>query len=197
MSRQPDRNLLPADGLATLRATFLDRGTADRLFDRLREELDWAQEKGFLFGRRVALPRRTAWYGPAAYSYSGVTHPAQALPPVLEGLAAALPADQEVRPDSVLANLYRNGGDSMGWHSDDEALFGDQPAIWSVSLGATRRFSFRHRSMGVRVDVDLPHGSLLLMSGECQRYWHHALPKTARQVGPRINLTYRRTVSTH
>src|SRR5690606_24762188 len=94
--------------------------------------------------------------------------------------------------NSVLANLYRDGRDSMGWHSDDEPELGPAPVIASLSLGATRRFSLRHRCRaGQRVDLELPHGSLLLMRGATQANWQHAVPRTARAVGPRINLTFR------
>jgi alkylated DNA repair dioxygenase AlkB len=102
--------------------------------------------------------------------------------------------------NSVLANLYRDGCDAMGWHSDDEVELGPRPAVASVSLGAPRRFAFRGRpSRGekrrateiARHGLELPHGSLLLMAGDTQVNWQHALPRTARPVGPRINLTFR------
>jgi alkylated DNA repair dioxygenase AlkB len=97
------------------------------------------------------------------------------------------------RFNSVLLNLYRNGRDSMGWHADDEPELGPAPAIASVSLGALRRFRLRPRAGLVHapLSLDLPHGSLLLMRGPTQQHWQHALPKTARPVGPRLNLTFR------
>jgi len=95
--------------------------------------------------------------------------------------------------NSVLANLYRDGRDSMGWHSDDEPELGAQPAIASLSLGSTRRFVLKHRNDPSRkFALELPHGSLLLMRGATQANYRHALPRTARPVGPRINLTFRR-----
>ena len=95
--------------------------------------------------------------------------------------------------NTVLLNQYRNGKDSMGWHSDDEASLGPQPTIASLSLGATRRFVLRHRyrrELQTR-SLTLEHGALLVMAGDTQRHWHHAVPKTRQPVGPRINLTFR------
>jgi alkylated DNA repair dioxygenase AlkB len=186
----PAVNLLPADGVATLQEGWLAASLADELFEALLESLDWGQEHARFFAKAVALPRLTAWYGSVGYRYSGVEHPAAPFPDVLAPLTERLPD-----ANSVLANLYRHGQDSMGWHSDDEAEFGVDPTIWSVSLGATRRFAFRHRATRERVTVDLPHGSLLVMAGACQRCWHHAVPKTAKDVGPRINLTFRTVVA--
>ena len=94
--------------------------------------------------------------------------------------------------NSVLINLYRDGRDSVSWHADDEPVLGRNPVIASISLGAVRRFRFRHRASGETVSVDLPHGSCLVMRAETQHHWVHMLPKTARPVGPRINLTFRR-----
>ena len=98
--------------------------------------------------------------------------------------------------NSVLANLYRDGRDRMGWHSDDERELGPRPVIASLSLGACRRFVLRHRrEVSSKLAIELPHGSLLVMRGETQRHYRHALPATAKPVGPRINLTFRRIVA--
>ena len=93
--------------------------------------------------------------------------------------------------NSVLINLYRNGQDSMGWHSDNETVLGKEPVIASLSLGGTRRFQLKHRRSGELVSLDLPHGSCLIMQGRCQADWRHQVPKTRKQVAPRINLTFR------
>ncbi|MGH9060378.1 MAG: alpha-ketoglutarate-dependent dioxygenase AlkB family protein, partial [Acidimicrobiales bacterium] len=170
--------------------------------DALDEQLGWRQERARLFGRTIPLPRLTAWYGDVGYRYSGVDHPPAAWPPVLDELRC-LVGTVVPMPNSVLANLYRDGRDSVSWHADDEPELGSHPVIASVSLGATRRFLLRHRagrgqpgqpSAGApeKVAVDLTHGSLLVMAGDCQRCWHHAVPKSSRPVGPRINLTFRR-----
>ena len=100
--------------------------------------------------------------------------------------------------NSVLANLYRNGNDSVAWHSDDEPQLGREPIIASISLGASRRFSLKRKSdkCAPAVHIDLAHGTLLVMSGTTQRFWQHSVPKTNKPVGPRLNLTFRRIVST-
>lgn len=182
-------NLLPYDGIVV----YFERFLPDDLdwFHRLEAEIDWRSERARFFGREVPLPRLTAWYGPAPYTYSGVIHAPRAIPEVLQPLAAVVAAASGP-VDCLLANLYRTGQDAMGWHADDEGLFGQHPVIASLSLGATRRFALRHRESHERIDLDLASGSLLVMAGTCQENWLHAVPRTRRPVGPRINLTFRR-----
>jgi alkylated DNA repair dioxygenase AlkB len=166
---------------------------ADDLFARLRAELPWAQESLLIFGRRQAVPRLVAWHGDpeARYRYSGVVHEPAPWTAALREVLDRVTALVDHRFNSVLANLYRDGRDGMGWHADDEPELGPEPVIASVSLGATRRFRLRHRPSGETCTLELTHGSLLVMSGTLQRYWLHCIPKTARSVGPRINLTFR------
>jgi alkylated DNA repair dioxygenase AlkB len=185
-------NLLPRDGEAVLIEEAVPRNEADRLFDRLIAAIDWRSETAVIMGRRVALPRLTAWYGEASYRYSGILHqPAPWVPELLE-LKATAEAWANRRFNSVLANLYRDGRDSVGWHSDHEPSLGKHPVIASISLGAIRRFQLRHREHpDLRTTIELPHGSCLIMAGETQHHWQHQLPKTSREVGPRINLSYR------
>ena len=128
------------------------------------------------------------------YPYAGRLRVAKPFTPLVAELGARCSEAVGQRLDSVLANLYRDGRDGMGWHSDDEALFGGEPTIASLSLGSVRRFAFRHRRSRESVRVDLEPGSLLVMSGRCQQEWVHSVPKTTRAVGPRINLTYRRLI---
>jgi alkylated DNA repair dioxygenase AlkB len=185
-------NLLPCDGAVFLYPDALPQAAADRLFAELRGAIEWRQEVATLMGRRVAIPRLTAWHGAAGYVYSGIRMtPAPWTPPLLElkALAEAL-AGQPF--DSVLLNLYRDGRDSVSWHADNEPGLGRDPVIASLSLGAVRRFQLRHRRGPERLTLDLPHGSCLIMAGATQHHWLHQLPKTARPVGPRINLTFRR-----
>ncbi len=178
---------------------WLPADEADVLFARLLREIDWQVHRIRMFGRLVDSPRLSCWIGDpqAAYVYSGTRFAPQpwpqALVPLRERLAPLLQAVAGAPPpNSVLANLYRDGKDSMGWHSDDEPELGPRPAIASISLGAPRRFLLRHRGRPeLRWDAALTHGSLLLMAGETQRHYRHAVPKTARVVGPRINLTFR------
>ncbi|MDH5834700.1 alpha-ketoglutarate-dependent dioxygenase AlkB family protein [Luteimonas kalidii] len=172
-------------------------GQADALFASLHRELPWRVHRVRMFGREIDAPRLSCWIGDsnAHYRYSGTTHVPEPWPGALAAVRARLAHETGVAFNSVLANLYRDGRDCMGWHSDDEPEFGPRPVIASVSLGATRRFVLRHRREPTRkVAFELAHGSLLLMRGETQRDWRHALPRTARALGPRINLTFRRVI---
>ncbi len=187
------------DGECYLVEHFLDNPRADRFFDRIAQTARWHQPQLHLFGKRVHSPRLAAWYGDpeAIYAYSGLVN--QPLPwfDALQQLRRRVERCTGARFNSVLINLYRNGGDSMGWHADDEPELGPRPAIASVSLGATRRFVLRHKrrknldSGSGSVGIALRHGSLLVMQGETQRHWRHAVPRTRRPVGARINLTFR------
>ncbi len=192
---RPDGNLLPRDGDVRLIEDALSEADADHTFDILMKTVDWRQERAVLFGRRIPVPRLTAWYGERAYGYSGIRHEARPLPPPLLALKETVEAYSERRFNSVLLNLYRDGRDSMGWHADDEAALGPEPEIASLSLGAVRRFQLEHRADGERVTLDLGHGSLLIMRGRCQACWRHQLPKTKKAVGPRINLTFRTVIA--
>lgn len=176
-------------------AAWLAADEADALFAELRESIPWERHRIRLFGREVDSPRLSCWIGDpgAAYVYSRARFDPRPWPPALHELRARVSAAAGEAFNSVLANRYRDGGDSMGWHSDDEPELGPAPVIASLSLGAPRRFVLQHRDdKALRREIALPHGSLLVMRGETQRYWRHALPKTARPVGARINLTFRR-----
>ncbi len=177
---------------------FLDVAEADAALERLWGELEWSQTEITLFGRRVLQPRLVAWYGDpgASYTYSGLTLDPLAWHPLLTRLRARLEAFTGRRFNSVLANAYRDGADSMGWHRDDEPELGPEPYIASLSLGGERRFLLRPLALenGKRArsrGMALAHGSLLIMKGRSQKDFQHALPKTRRPCGLRINLTYR------
>ena len=139
------------------------------------------------------MPRLSCWIGDADahYRYSGQDFVPEPWTPALAELRTALSADLGVAFNSVLCNLYRDGRDAMGWHSDAERELGAQPTIASLSFGATRRFRLRPRGGGATHDIALEAGSLLLMAGVTQQNWRHALPRTAKPVGARINLTFR------
>lgn len=174
---------------------WLAAAEAESLFSELADRLPWDIHRIRMFGRLVDSPRLSCWMGDAdaVYRYSGTTFLPSPWLPVLMQLRARLEEETGVAFNSVLANRYRDGADYMGWHSDDEPELGDRPMIASVSLGATRRFVFKHRLEAEnRLGLDLPSGSLLLMAGETQRHYRHALPRTAKPVGERINLTFRR-----
>jgi len=191
-ARGGGENLLPRDGEVRLHRTALARPEADRLFESLACEVAWRRETATVMGRRVAIPRLTAWHGEAGYVYSGIRLDPQPWNTPLLKLRAVAEALAGQTFNSVLLNLYRTGRDSVSWHADNEPGLGRDPVIASLSLGAVRRFQLRHRRTRERIDLDLPHGSCLIMAGATQHNWLHQIPKTARPVGPRINLTFRR-----
>lgn len=170
---------------------------ADRLFDLLLANTPWQQQEITVFNRQMPMPRLTCWMGDAAYTYSNLKNePTPWSSSVLE-IRDQITAMTKQVFNGVLLNLYRNGQDSMGWHADNEASLGPQPLILSVNLGATRRMRFKPRKgrPGDAFGFDLPHGSVLLMQGKTQENWLHKITKTAKPVGPRINLTFRTVVS--
>ncbi len=164
-----------------------------RLFQALQNSIPWQQHVIKVYGRSLPAPRLSAWYGDpgAVYSYSGLRlEPLPWTPDLLE-IRSIVEELVTAQFNSALLNLYRDGRDSVGWHSDAEPELGRNPLIASVSLGAIRRFVLQHKKIRQQVVLDLPPGSVLLMSGPTQHYWRHQLPKTRRTVGPRINLTFR------
>lgn len=173
---------------------WLDQAASEALFARLRDELEWEVHRIRLFGRQVDSPRLSCWIGDpdAGYRYSGTYFEPRPWPATLLPIRERLARELGTGFNSVLANLYRGGDDAMGWHSDDERELGVEPTIASVSLGATRRFVFKHREHADRkLALELTPGSLLVMSGGTQRHYRHALPRTRRAIGERINLTFR------
>lgn len=151
----------------------------------------WEQRTLRLYGREVTVPRLTAWMGTGAYTYSGVRHEPAPMPAIVAELHARVEQVTGARYNSVLANLYRDGSDSVAEHADDEPELGSEPTIASLSLGATRTFAIRCKATRVRTTVNLMHGNLLVMSGASQRDYLHSVPKTARPIGVRVNLTFR------
>lgn len=176
---------------------FLSPAQAQALLTELTDGTAWRHEAIRLFGRQVLQPRLTAWHGDpgASYQYSGLRLQPQPWTPALLGLRQRVEAAAGTSFNSVLLNLYRTGQDSMGWHADDEPELGPEPVIASVTLGATRLFRLKprhpHQTSHAPLSLPLTPGSLLLMRGPTQQHWLHALPKTARPVGPRLNLTFR------
>jgi len=185
------------EGEAVLWPAAFAPAEASRLLAELRSQVHWQQEEILIFGERRRVPRLVAWHGDpgASYVYSGTNHHPEPWIAALERARDRVCSLTGAEFNAVLLNLYRDGRDGMGWHADDEPELGRNPVIASVSLGATRRFCLRHRRRkDLKVDVPLPHGSLLCMSGATQHHWVHALPKTRRPVGERINLTFRLVV---
>ncbi|WAC46578.1 alpha-ketoglutarate-dependent dioxygenase AlkB [Pseudomonas sp. SL4(2022)] len=177
-----------------LHAQWLNAATADRWLAELTAQTPWQQPQVQLYGRQLPVPRLVAWYGDAeaSYRYSGLTHQPLPWTPLLALIRAQV--EQAVRQplNGVLLNYYRDGQDSMGWHSDDEAELGANPLIASLNLGGTRRFDLRRKGQS-RIEHSLPlqHGSLLVMRGPTQHYWQHQVAKTRSACAPRLNLTFR------
>ncbi len=174
---------------------FLDAGTADAAFDELLRETPWEQPQLAMFGNIVTEPRKSAWHSDVTrYAYSGVERVAHSMSSLLRDLATQCSAVTHTEFNGVLVNYYKDGNDHLGWHADNEIVNGPEPTIASVSLGAERRFDFRHNETGEVVKVLLPHGSLLVMSGLSQTCWQHRIPKETHLSLPRINLTFRRVL---
>jgi alkylated DNA repair dioxygenase AlkB len=176
------------------------REESDRFLADLKETIAWRQETITTSGGgEVEIPRLTAWYGDSgrSYSYSGLTMEPNAWTKPLLAIKTRIEEVSDTAFNSVLINLYRDGRDSVGWHSDDEPELGEHPVIGSVSFGGIRTLALRHKKKKheghrLRAELQLTHGSYLLMRGETQRFWMHQIPKTDQQVDPRINLTFRR-----
>ena len=161
------------------------------VLERLMAETAWRSEQITVWGKQHPQPRLTAWYGTAAYTYSGLTLQPLPFTPLLLEIKEAVEHACGRRFNSVLLNYYRNERDSMGMHSDDEPELGAEPAIASLSFGATRTFILRHKTSKRSVKLDLRAGNLLLMAGATQAHWQHGINKQTRPCGPRLNLTFR------
>lgn len=187
MSRDPTI-LLDDD---TGRLLFWPQALPEDQVTAIDHDIVWKQDTISMYGRQIHLPRLTAWYGDAVYFYSGIRNdPLPWTPGLLEikNIAEALTGHPF---NSVLANRYEAGRQYMNWHADNESSLGPRPSIASVSFGATRRFVLKHRHDGRKIEVPLTDGSLLMMAGNLQSQWLHALPKTTKPVGLRINFTFR------
>ena len=185
-------NLLDSD--ITYYPGFLSAEEAHFYFEHFRETVPWQQDSIRIFGKVHPQPRLTALFGNngQSYSYSNITMQPQGFPKHLLDLKDRVDIVGQVRFTSCLLNLYRNGQDSNGWHSDNEKELGVNPIIASVSLGQERQFHLKHRNRPeLKHKILLENGSLLVMKGETQHHWLHQVPKTSRPIGERINLTFR------
>jgi alkylated DNA repair dioxygenase AlkB len=186
-------NLLPLDGELLLYEKFLNKAEADLLFETLIVKTDWKQEGMRIFGKELPFPRLTAWYADEgkSYTYSGLLNTPLAFSKDIWDLKEKIEKKSGFVFNSALLNYYRHGSDSMGWHADDEPELGLNPVIASISLGASRKFQFKHKkNKELKTAVVLQHGSLLMMQGQIQHHWLHQIPKVAHS-GPRINITFR------
>lgn len=176
---------------------FLNNELSDFYLAYLTHLVPWQQYQVRIFGKWQNQPRLTALYGDAglAYTYSSLRLEALPWTPPLAELKGSIEDACEAKFNTALLNYYRDGQDSMGWHSDDEASLGTNPFIASLSLGAARKFMLRHKQdRQQKKSFSLKHGSLLLMGGALQHHWQHQLPKT-KAASPRINLTFRKLVT--
>ena len=192
------RELLPFDGSALLMPKFLAPERTESLFRHIMDETSWEMPEMVMFGKKYPQAGFSTWFTNTgvSYQYSGITREPHEMTPTLDVILKLCAQASGAQYNSVLVNLYRDGRDSVSWHSDNEEINGSEPTIASVSLGATRRFDLRHKESGETVRVDLEDGSLLVMSGLSQHCWVHQIAKTKTKVGPRINLTFRQVVPT-
>lgn len=172
---------------------LFSRAESEDLFNQLLATTPWQQDEVVIFGQRRILSRKVAWMGDAGftYSYSGTSKTASPWTTPLLIIRERVEKLCGHAFNSCLLNLYHDGSEGMGWHSDDEKTLGRNPVIASVSLGAERIFKLKHRKSGEVVSVLLQDGSLLVMKGETQHHWVHTMPKTKKITTPRINLTFR------
>jgi hypothetical protein len=183
------------DAELALFENFFTNMESERLHQNLIENIQWRQDKIKIFGKLIDQPRLTAFYGDTnkAYSYSGIVMKPLEWNDDLLFIRNRVEDFAKIKFTSVLLNYYRDGNDSMGWHSDDEKELGKNPVIGSVSFGQSRVFQLRHkfRKDIKKVDIALTNGSFLLMKGTTQHFWQHQIPKTKRELESRINLTFR------
>jgi alkylated DNA repair dioxygenase AlkB len=192
----PTANLLPRDGVVHYHGPVLSPAQAREYFERLLADIPWKGDEVVVAGRRIVTARQVAWYGDSSYryTYSGTTKTALPWTPELLELKERVEACSGEHFNSCLLNLYASGAEGMAWHSDDEPALARHAAIASLSLGAERTFTFRHKLTGEKCSLELEDGSLLVMAGSTQTHWQHCLPKTRKVAGPRINLTFRTVV---
>jgi len=182
------------DSDITYFSNFLDYENASTCFELLKSSIPWRQDEIRVYGKIYPQPRLTALYGNnnRSYSYSGITMQPLPFSETILDLKIKLSEVTPVNFTSCLINLYRDGKDSNGWHSDDEKELGQNPVIASVSLGQERYFHLKHKYLkNLKHKILLEHGSLLLMRGQTQHYWLHQIAKTTKPIGERINLTFR------
>ena len=174
-------------------SSFFKKNQANSLMAALENNIQWNQEKMNMYGKTIYLPRLTSWYGDRdkTYSFSGIKLNPLSWNEDLLRIKSEIDAICNVNFNSVLLNLYRDGNDSISWHTDAEKELGLNPIIASVNFGAEREFQLKHDNTGEKISIVLQHGSLLIMEGELQHYWKHQIPKRKNINRSRINLTFR------
>ena len=182
------------DGLVIYYGKVMHKDEADAYLENLLDTIEWKNDEAIIFGRHIITKRKVAWYGDDGYSYkySGTTKQALSWTPELLQLKKLTEQLTGESFNSCLLNLYHDGNEGMAWHSDDEKSLGKDSAIASLSFGAERKFSLKHRVTKESHSVLLENGSLLIMKGATQTNWLHSLPKSKKITSPRVNLTFRR-----
>jgi len=190
------QNLLQKNGEVFYYGKILCKNDADLCLQNLLQHIDWQNDKVKIFGKQIITKRKVAWYADAGvwYTYSNTTKVGLVWTNELMKLKALVEEITNESYNSCLLNLYHDGEEGMGWHSDNEKSIVKNSAIASLSFGAERKFVLKHRQTAENISQVLPHGSLLVMKGETQTYWLHALTKTKKVKLPRVNLTFRRMV---
>lgn len=198
MEFNKETNLLPKDGTALYFGVVLTPERANYYHKSLWEEIEWKHDQAMMFGKKIQTKRKVAWYGdePFEYTYSKIKKSALPWTKTLLELKEIVEKQAGETFNSCLLNLYHSGSEGMAWHSDAEKDLKKDGAIASLSLGAERKFSFKHKFTADKVSLVLEHGSLLVMKGITQSYWLHRLPPTRKTQQPRINLTFR-TIDQH
>lgn len=191
--QQPIKQILPRDGVVFYHGPIMGPDAGDACFGALMHEINWQHDRVKLYGKEIITRREVAWHGDAPYQYTYSHSTKTALPwtPTLEKLKAQVEAASGETYNCCLLNLYHSGEEGMAWHADDEKELVPNGAIASVSLGPARRFVFRHKRDKDKCEIELAHGSLLVMQGATQTHWEHSLPAMRRVKNPRINLTFR------
>ena len=187
------KNILPYDGVTHYHGKILNKNQSDFYYKIFMETIQFKPDEAIIFGKKIITKRKVAWYGESAYSYtySKVTKQASIFTKELLALKAIVEKESGETYNSCLLNLYHSGEEGMGYHSDGEKMLKKEGAIASVSLGAARKFSFKHKENKQRIDIVLENGSLLVMKEGTQKNWLHRLPPTKKVNAPRINLTFR------
>ncbi len=191
-------NHLPYDGEVNYYGVILTPSECRLYYDKLMDEIEWRNDEAVMFGKRIVTARKVAWYADERfpYRYSGATKYALDWTPNLLAIKQKVEAKTKEKFNSCLLNLYHSGAEGMAWHSDAERELVKNGAIASLSLGAQRKFAFKHKSTAETVALQLENGSLLVMKGTTQTHWLHRLPPTKKVNTPRINLTFRKIRTT-
>lgn len=190
-------NRLPKDGEVNYYGQLFGRDRSKFYFQKLLASIKWTQDEVVMFGKKITTKRKVAWYGekPFEYTYSKMTKHALFWTPELLEIKGIIEQETKETFNSCLLNLYHDGEEGMGWHCDDEPELKKEGAIASLSFGVERNFVFKHKASKEKVTMILENGSLLLMKGKTQRFWLHALPKSKKVKGMRMNLTFREIAS--